>query len=90
MSKKIFTPKELTEISNKAMMLLVSELEDDEQYINPADVVCVLAIMHRTLFANIEKQAGIDKARENTEYFVDLMESTLNDGAWDEESQCMK
>lgn len=90
MEKKKFTSVELTEISNKIAMSLISELSDDEKNMNPADFVCVLAIMHRTLFANIEKQAGIEKAREETGFLVELVEMTLEDGAWDEVRQCIK
>ena len=90
MEKKTITKEELTEISNKVTKVLVEELSDDEKNMNPADFVCVLAIMHRTLFANIEKQAGIEKAREETGFLVELVEMTLYSGAWDEENQCMK
>lgn len=90
MGKKTITKEELTEMSNKITMTLVSELSDDEKNMNPADFVCVLAIMHRTLFANIEKQAGIEKAREETGFLVELVEMTLDSGAWDEENKCMK
>lgn len=90
MGKKTITKEELTEISNKITMTLVSELSDDEKNMNPVDFVCVLAIMHRILFANIEKQAGIEKAREETGFLVELVEMTLDSGAWDEENQCMK
>lgn len=90
MGKKTITKEELTEMSNKVTKVLVEELSDDEKNMNPADFVCVLAIMHRTLFANIEKQAGIEKAREETGFLVELVEMTLDSGAWDEENQCMK
>lgn len=90
MEKKNFTSVELIEISNKTAMTLVSELSDNEKNINPADFVCVLAIMYRALFANIEKKAGIEKAREETGFLVELVEMTLDSGAWDEENQCMK
>lgn len=69
---------------------LASELYDDEQTLNPADFICVLGIMHRTLFANIEAKDGIEKARELTGFLVELVEMTLDQGAWDEENQCMK
>ena len=90
MGKKTITKEELTEISNKVTKVLVEELSDDEKNLNPADFVCVLAIMHRTLFANIEKQAGIEKAREETGFLVELVEMTLDSGAWDEENKCIK
>lgn len=90
MEKKTITKEELMEISNKITMTLVSELSDDEKNMNPADFVCVLAIMHRILFANIEKQAGIEKAREETGFLVKLVEITLDSGAWDEENECFK
>lgn len=90
MEKKTITKEELTEISNKVTKVLVEELSDDEKNMNPADFVCVLAIMHRTLFANIEKQAGIEKAREETGFLVKLVGMTLDSGAWDEENKCIK
>lgn len=90
MGKKTITNEELKSISNKITMTLVSELSDDEKNMNPADFVGVLAIMHRILFANIEKQAGIEKAREETGFLVELVEMTLDSGVWDEENQCIK
>jgi hypothetical protein len=90
MGKKTITKEELTEISNRITMTLVSELSDDEKNINPGDFVCVLAIMHRTLFANIEAKSGIEKAREETGFLVELVEMTLDSGAWDEENKCIK
>lgn len=90
MSKKTITKEELTEISNKVTKVLVEELSDDEQRVNPADFVCVLAIMHRTLFANIEAKDGIEKARKKTGFLVELVEMTLDSGAWDEENKCIK
>lgn len=90
MDKKRITQEELTEISKKLTKALVEELSDDEQKINPADFVCVLAIMHRTLFANIEAKDGIEKARKDTGFLVELVEMTLDQGAWDEENKCIK
>lgn len=90
MSKRRISSEELRSISDKMVMNLASEIHDDEQTLNPVDFTCVLAIMHRTLFANIEARDGIEKARELTGFLVQLVESTLNEGAWDEENQCMK
>lgn len=90
MSKKRITTEQLKEISVKMVKALASELYDDEQTLNPADFVCVLAIMHRTLFANIEAKDGIEKARKDTGFLFELVEMTLDQGAWDEENQCMK
>lgn len=90
MEKKRITAEELNDISVKMVKALASELYDDEQTLNPADFICVLGIMHRTLFANIEAKDGIEKARELTGFLVQLVETTLNDGAWDEENQCIK
>lgn len=90
MSKRIITSEELNDISTKMVKALAAELCDDEQTLNPADFICVLAIMHRTLFANIEAKDGIEKARELTGFLVQLVETTLNEGAWDEENQCIK
>ena len=90
MSKRRISSEELKSISDKMVMNLASEIYDDEQTLNPADFICVLAIMHRTLFANIEKQSGIEKARELPGFLVDLVKVTLEEGAWDEENKCMK
>lgn len=90
MSKRRISSEELKGISTKMVKDLASELCDDEQTLNPADFICVLAIMHRTLFANIEAKDGIGKARELTGFLVQLVESTLDEGAWDEENKCIK
>ena len=90
MGKKIFTNEDLIEISNKITMEMVRELGDEEQTINPIDMICVLGIIHRTLFANIEAKDGIEKAREVTGTLVDLVKLTLEKGAWDEENKCIK
>ena len=90
MGKKRFTAEELSDISAKMVKALASEIYDDEQTLNPADFICVLDIMHRTLFANIEAKDGIEKARELTGFLVQLVETTLNDGAWDEENKCVR
>lgn len=90
MGKKIFTIEELIEISNKIALEMVRELGDEEQTINPIDMICVLGIIHRTLIANIEAKDGIEKAREVTGTLVDLVKVTLEKGAWDEENQCIK
>ena len=79
----------MSDISAKMVKALASEIYDDEQTLNPADFICVLAIMHRNLFANIEAKDGIEKAREETGFLVELVEMTLDSGAWDEENQCM-
>lgn len=90
MSKKRFSTEELKGISDKMVKDLASELYDDDQTLNPAEFICVLAIMHRTLFANIEAKDGTEKARELTGFLVQLVEYTLNEGAWDEVNQKMK
>lgn len=90
MSKRRISSEELKSISDKMVKDLASEICDDEQTLNPADFICVLAIMHRILFANIEAKDGIEKARELTGYLVDLVKTNLDDGAWDEERQCIK
>ena len=90
MSKRRISSEELKSISDKMVMILASEIYDDEQTQNPADFICLLAIMHRTLFANVEAKDGIEKARELTGFLVDLVEMTLEEGAWDEENKCIK
>ena len=88
--KKNLTNEELIEVSNKITMEMMRELGDEVQTVNPADMICVLGIIHRTLFANIEAKDGIEKARELTGFLVGLIEATLETGAWDEENKCMK
>lgn len=90
MGKKRISSEELIEISNKITVQMVSELGDEDQTVNPGDMICVLGIIHRTVFANIEAKDGIDKARELTGFLVQLVESTLNEGAWNEERKCIK
>ena len=90
MSKRRISSEELKSISYKMVKDLASKLCDDEQTFNPVDFICVLSIMHRILFANIEAKDGIEKARELTGYIVDLVKTTLDDGAWDEERKCIK
>lgn len=90
MSKKTITKEELVEIANKITVQMVSELGDEDQTVDPGDMICVLGIIHRTVFANIEAKDGIEKARELTGFLVQLVEATLNEGAWDEENQCIK
>ena len=90
MSKRRISSEELKSISDKMVMNLASEISDDDQTLNPADFICVLAIMHRILFANREAKDGIEKARELTGFLVELVEMTLEDGAWDEERKCIK
>ena len=90
MGKKRITNEQLKETSVKMVKALADELHDDDGTLNPADMVCVLAIMHRILFANVEAKVGMEKARELTGFLVDLVETTLKEGAWDEETQSMK
>lgn len=90
MSKKRISTEQLKDISVKMVKALADELYDEEYTLNPADMVCVLGIMHRTLFANIEAKDGIEKASEATGFLVDLVQITMKDGAWDEENKCMK
>ena len=90
MSKRRISSEELKSISDKMVMNLASEIYDDEQTLNPADFICVLAIMHRILFANVAAKDDIKKARELTGFLVDLVEMTLEEGAWDEENKCIK
>jgi hypothetical protein len=90
MGKKTITKGELIEIANKITVQMVSELGDEDQTVNPGDMICVLGIIHRTVFANIEAKDGIEKARELTGFLVQLVECTLNEGAWNEENKCVK
>ena len=90
MKKKEQTPMDLIDISNKALECIVKELKDADETVDVADMLFVLGIMHRTMFANVEREKGIDGARESTSFFLNLISSTMREGAWDEENKCMK
>lgn len=85
----MITKEELLSVAEKAFNVIVTELRDDER-INPVDFMCVLAILHRIAFANVEREAGIDEARKTCNCLMDLINETLKEGAWDEESGMMK
>lgn len=90
MSKKTITKEELIEIAKKITVQMVNELGDEDQTVNTGDMICILGIIHRIVFANIEAKDGIEKARELTGFLVKLVESTLKEGAWCEENKRMK
>lgn len=87
MGKMRLSSNEYVEISNKALRLLVAELRDEDETVNPIEMIFVLSAMHRTIFANVELQDGIDKARVYTEAFIDLVKTTMEEGAKDELKQ---
>jgi hypothetical protein len=84
---KFLSNIEYVKISNKALSLMVEELRDEDETVNPIEMMFVLSAMHRTIFANVELQDGIDKAREYTEALMDLIEITMKEGAKDELKQ---
>ena len=87
MGKTRFSSTEYVEISNKVLGLMVAELRDEDEMVNPIDMVIVLSAMHRAIFANIEREEGIEKAREDTGFLIDLMKTTMKEGAKDELEQ---
>lgn len=82
--------KDLRRIAHKVFKYMIDEMEDEEKTTNVADVICVIGILHRMTFACVERDNGIEKARELTGFMVDLVESTLEEGAWDDENKRMK
>jgi hypothetical protein len=87
MSKTRLSITEYVEISNKALSLMVAELRDEDELVNPIDMIIVLSAMHRAIFANIEREEGIEKAREDTGFLINLMKTTMKEGAKDELEQ---
>ena len=90
MKKKELTIMDLTDISNKALECIMKELKDADETVDVGVMLCVLGIMHRTMFANVEREKGIDGARESTSFFLNLISYTMKEGAWDEEKQKVK
>ena len=90
MSKGKLTMNEIYAISNKVFKTMADELNDEEGTASIGDVICVLGIMHRMAFACVEREKGIEKAREDTGFIIDLIEATMNEGAWDEVYKRMK
>ena len=89
MANKRLTKEQLLEISQNTFEQLIKAMDDDS-CANPVDVMCVLAIMYRMTFANVEREAGIDEARRTLGGMAELIEITLDEGAWDEKRQMMK
>lgn len=89
MSEERVSKERLLEISEQAFVQIVKGLGEDG-CARPVDMMCILAIMYRITFANVEKQAGIDEARKSLGGIMELIQITLDEGAWDEEMQMMK
>lgn len=89
MEKKGKTQQELIKIAYKVYNLIADELKDENDMGDPVEATIVLAIAHRMVFATVERDDGIDKAREATSAIIDLVNCTMKDGAWDKENQRM-
>ena len=81
---------DLVRLSNESYKFITGKLKDKRGEGRPFDVIAVLAIVHRMLFAWIECEIGIDEARKLTDELIELLEKTSEEGAWDEENQCIK
>lgn len=90
MEEKNMNVWDLCKISNEAYSFITKKLEDERGEGRAFDVLAVLAIVHRMLFARIECEFGIDEARMLTEGFIQLVEQTSEEGAWDFENECIK
>lgn len=84
------TLEELVEIAHKVYKCIAEELKDEDGKCDPVEAVLALGIVHRMIFATVEGNRGIEAAREATGGIIDLVECTMERGAWDEENQCMK
>lgn len=90
MSKNNMKTKDLIVISAESYKYITGKLKDKRGEGRPFDVIVVLAIVHRMLFARIECEIGIDEARKFTDELIELLEKTSEEGAWDEENKCIK
>jgi hypothetical protein len=90
MEEKNMNVSDLCKISTEAYNFITQKLEDERGEGRAFDVLAVLAIVHRMLFARIECEFGIDEARMLTEGFIELVEKTFEEGAWDFENERMK
>ena len=84
------TQKELIDVAHKVYKCIAEELKDEDDKCDPVEAVLALGIVHRMIFATVERNGGIEAAREATGGIIDLVECTMERGAWDEENQCMK
>lgn len=90
MEQKNISVSDLVRISNESYEFITDKLQDERGEGRPFDVIAVLAIVHRMLFARIECEIGIDEARELTDELIELLEKTSEEGAWDFENECIK
>lgn len=90
MEQKNISASDLVRISNESYQFITDKLQDERGEGRPFDVIAVLAIVHRMLFARIECEIGIDEARKLTDKLIELLEQTSEEGAWDEIRQCIK
>ena len=90
MEEKNMNVSDLCKISTEAYNFITQKLEDERGKGRAFDVLAVLAIVHRILFARMEHECGIDEARMLTEGFIELVENTFAEGAWDFENERMK
>ena len=56
MEKKGLTTEEMIDISNKAIQCMMKEMGDKEETVDLGEILCVLGVMHRTIFANVERE----------------------------------
>lgn len=80
----------LLDCANKVLDVMLKDFLDENGEASPIDLMCVVAIVYRQIFANVERKDGLEKAREVMGGMKELVEITLEEGAWDEVNQKMK
>lgn len=90
MEQKNISVSDLVRISKESYEFITDKLQDERGEGRPFDVIAVLAIVHRMLFARLECEIGIDEARKFTDDLIELLEKTSEEGAWDFENECIK
>lgn len=90
MEQKNISASDLIRISNESYKFITDKLQDERGEGRPFDVIAVLAIVHRMLFARIECEIGIDEARKFTDKLIELLEQTSEEGEWDFENERIK
>lgn len=82
--------EKILSVANAAFEVILNGFIDENGDARPIDLMCVTAIIYRQIFANVEREVGLEKAREVMGNMKKLVEMTLEEGAWDEVEQRMK
>lgn len=80
----------LLDCANKVLDVMLKDFLDENGEARPIDLMCVVALVYRQIFANVEREEGLEKTHEVMGGMKELVEMTLQEGAWDEVNQKMK